>query len=75
MNKPAALNAIDLSMVRRIDAQLLEWQSNDDIVTIVLDGVGDKAFCAGGDVVSMYNAMHQEPGKTPQFLQDFFNFE
>ncbi len=75
LNKPAALNAIDLSMVRRIDAQLLEWQSNDDIVTIVLDGVGDKAFCAGGDVVSMYNAMHQEPGKTPQFLQDFFNFE
>ncbi|MDM7861025.1 enoyl-CoA hydratase/isomerase family protein [Alteromonas sp. ASW11-36] len=75
LNKPAALNAIDLSMVRRIDAQLLEWEGNEDIVCIVLDGIGDKAFCAGGDVVSMYNAMRQEPGKTPQFLQDFFNLE
>ncbi len=75
LNKTAALNAIDLSMVRRIDAQLIEWQSEDDLVCVVLDAVGEKAFCAGGDVVSMYNAMQQEPGKTPAFLQDFFNFE
>ena len=32
LNKTAALNAIDLSMVRRIDAQLIEWQSEDDLV-------------------------------------------
>lgn len=75
LNKTSALNAIDLSMVRRIDAQLMEWQNEDDLLCIVLDAVGEKAFCAGGDVVSMYNAMHQEPGKTPAFLQDFFNFE
>jgi enoyl-CoA hydratase/carnithine racemase len=75
LNKPAALNAIDLSMVRRIDAQLIDWQSDDDVVCVVLDSIGDKAFCAGGDVVSMHKAMQNEPGVTPQFLQDFFNFE
>ncbi|WP_100641606.1 enoyl-CoA hydratase/isomerase family protein [Alteromonas facilis] len=75
LNKLKALNAIDLSMVRRIDAQLVEWQSQEDIVCVILDSVGDKAFCAGGDVVSMYNAMVQEPKKTPAFLEDFFNYE
>ncbi|WP_100657420.1 enoyl-CoA hydratase/isomerase family protein [Alteromonas flava] len=75
LNKPQALNAIDLSMVRRIDAQLVEWQSDPDVVCVVLDSQGEKAFCAGGDIVSMYNAMREEPDKTPAFLEDFFNFE
>ena len=75
LNKPKALNAIDLSMVRRIDAQLVEWQSNDDIVCVLLDAFGDKAFCAGGDVVSMYNAMRETPNQIPGFVEDFFNYE
>lgn len=75
LNKPSALHAIDLSMVRRIDAQLMEWESDSNVVCILLDSLGDKAFCAGGDVVSMYNAMSQEPGKTPAFLEEFFSYE
>ncbi|MBT0587202.1 enoyl-CoA hydratase/isomerase family protein [Alteromonas oceanisediminis] len=75
LNKPKALNAIDLSMVKRIDAQLIEWQSDPNIVCVILDSSGDKAFCAGGDVVSMYKAMQAEPGRTPKFVEEFFTFE
>lgn len=75
LNKPEALHAIDLSMVRRIDAQLIEWQNDPQVVCVLLDSLGDKAFCAGGDVVSMYNAMLKEPGKTPAFLEEFFSYE
>lgn len=75
LNKPEALNAIDSSMVNRIDSQLAEWADDTDVVCILLDSAGEKAFCAGGDVVSMYQAMEQEPGKTPQFITSFFTRE
>ena len=57
LNKPQALNAIDLEMVDGLMAKLEAWQDDDNIALVVLDSTGDKAFCAGGDVVSMHNAM------------------
>jgi enoyl-CoA hydratase/carnithine racemase len=47
-------------MFELLHKQLLEWQSNDEIAMVILQGSGDKAFCAGGDVVSLYHALKIE---------------
>jgi enoyl-CoA hydratase len=56
LNRPKALNALTLGMVRRILPALQDWAADREIAHVVLDGTGDRALCAGGDVVSLYNA-------------------
>tara|TARA_R110000744_G_scaffold379953_2_gene499285 strand:- start:186 stop:1352 length:1167 start_codon:yes stop_codon:yes gene_type:complete len=60
LNAPKSLNALNLSMFVLLHKQLLAWQSDDDIAMVILQGAGDKAFCAGGDVVSLYHALKAE---------------
>jgi enoyl-CoA hydratase len=50
LNRPKALNALTLPMVRAIDPQLAAWADDDGIEAVVIRGAGDRAFCAGGDV-------------------------
>jgi len=55
LNNPKALNALSLSMIRLLHQQLKVWEADNNIALVILQGAGDKAFCAGGDVVSLYN--------------------
>ncbi len=75
LNKPNALNALDLEMASVMLHALEQWQTRDDIVAVVIDSVGEKAFCAGGDIVSMYSAMRESKGQIPPFLEAFFTIE
>ncbi len=75
LNKPRALNALDLEMAKIMLDALKSWQNREDVVMVLIDGVGDKAFCAGGDVVSMHQAMKASPDSIPGFLQEFFTVE
>jgi enoyl-CoA hydratase/carnithine racemase len=50
LNNPARLNVTDLEMVKTIYQQLKSWQDNKSVVAVFMQGDGDKAFCAGGDV-------------------------
>jgi len=68
LNRPAGLNAIDLPMVRVLQRQLDAWAQDDDIHAVVLRGAGEKAFCAGGDIRSLYDSYKH--GQT--LHQDFF---
>lgn len=60
LNAPKSLNALSLPMILLLTEQLNQWQSNDDIAVVLLKGAGDKAFCAGGDVVSLYHHLKSE---------------
>ncbi|KAK6645283.1 hypothetical protein RUM43_001559 [Polyplax serrata] len=51
LNRPKQLNTLNSSMVCKIRQKLMEW--SDDKYLIVIKGAGEKAFCAGGDVVSV----------------------
>ncbi|QJR82556.1 enoyl-CoA hydratase/isomerase family protein [Alteromonas pelagimontana] len=75
LNKPKALNALDLEMAKVMLEALKTWQDKADVVAVFVDSTLEKAFCAGGDVVSMYNAMRAEPSVIPDFLQTFFAVE
>ncbi len=56
LNRPRALNALTLDMVRAIDATLLAWADDPAVALVVVDGAGGRAFCAGGDIRAMYEA-------------------
>ncbi|ASJ72889.1 enoyl-CoA hydratase/isomerase family protein [Granulosicoccus antarcticus] len=53
--RPKALNALSHEMALTIEAALLEWQTDDDISLVLIDAEGEKAFCAGGDVATLYH--------------------
>ena len=55
LNRPKALNALTLTMVRRIAAALDDWEHDPGVTRIVLRGAGEKAFCAGGDIRHLYD--------------------
>lgn len=56
LNRPAGLNAITLDMVRSLTAQLQAWADDPQVYAVVLRGAGEKAFCAGGDIRSLYDS-------------------
>lgn len=51
LNRPKALNALNISMVKKILPKLKEYESK--VRMVIIQGAGDKAFCAGGDVKSV----------------------
>lgn len=59
LNRPAAYNALDLSMIRNMTPQLQAWNESDLCKVIILKATGNKAFCAGGDVKRVINDMEQ----------------
>ena len=73
LNVPKALNALNLDMIRLLAPQLSEWANDDAIALVVLKGHGEKAFCAGGDVVSLYKAMAANDGNN--HIETFFSEE
>jgi enoyl-CoA hydratase len=56
LNRPKALNALTLSMVDAMSAQLSAWRDDRDIEMVVVKGAGEKAFCAGGDIRALYDS-------------------
>jgi len=68
LNRPAGLNAITLDMVRSLTQQLQAWSDDPQVHAVVLRGAGEKAFCAGGDIRSLYDSF--KSGDT--LHEDFF---
>ena len=68
LNRPAGLNAITLDMVRNLQRQLDAWAQDPQVHAVVLRGAGEKAFCAGGDIRSLYDSF--KSGDT--LHEDFF---
>ena len=50
LNRPKALNALTLGMIEVIERAMEEWAVDDRVGAVLIQGAGDKAFCAGGDV-------------------------
>ncbi|NXA90979.1 HIBCH protein, partial [Melanocharis versteri] len=71
LNRPKALNALNLSMIQQIYPQIKMWEQDPETFLIIIKGTGEKAFCAGGDIRAI-----AEAGKVGgKLLQDFFRGE
>jgi enoyl-CoA hydratase len=55
LNRPRALNALTLTMVRLIAEALDRWESDGAVDRVVFLGAGERAFCAGGDIRRLYD--------------------
>jgi len=53
-NRPKALNALTLTMVRLTAAALDAWEADPAVTRVVICATGEKAFCAGGDIRLLY---------------------
>ena len=78
LNRPNALNSLDLQMAQLLSKQLRHWEGEEDVVAVILDSAGDKAFCAGGDITSVYQGMLENKtadAMDNQYAVDFFKTE
>jgi len=70
MNRPKALNALTYPMVLAIHDALKAWERDPEIALVILDGAGDRALCAGGDVRAIYDSAAQGSGFARRFWAD-----
>lgn len=75
LNSPKSLNALGMDMIALIYPKLQQWQTQDDITAIFLQGEGEKAFCAGGDIVYMYNDIIADKGNYSPGVEKYFTTE
>ncbi|MCE1249130.1 MAG: 3-hydroxyisobutyryl-CoA hydrolase, partial [Comamonadaceae bacterium] len=75
LNRPKALNALSLEMVRALMAQLLAWRDDPQVLAVAIRGSHKDgafgAFCAGGDI----RFLHQAGTAGQPVLEDFFTEE
>jgi enoyl-CoA hydratase/carnithine racemase len=56
LNRPSALNALSLSMVEELGAALHRFAEDPQVRAVLIQGAGEKAFCAGGDIRAIYDS-------------------
>jgi enoyl-CoA hydratase len=75
LNRPKALNALTLDMIRELTAVLLAWRADPSVKSVAIRGQGKEgafgAFCAGGDI----RFFHQAALAGDPRLEDFFTEE
>jgi enoyl-CoA hydratase len=73
LNRPKALNALNLSMVEQLDALLADWAGNPAVDAVLIRSASERAFCAGGDVRSI--GILPDPAERMAAGQAFFGTE
>ena len=75
LNRPKALNALSLDMIRSITQALEAWREDDRVQAVAIRGVNKEgpfgSFCAGGDI----RYFHQAALSGDASLEDFFTEE
>ncbi len=54
LNRPKALNAVTLGMVRALARQLADWAADPGVTRVLVTAAGGRAFSAGGDIRALY---------------------
>ena len=56
INREKALNALDSNVMTRLDKIFSELESDEEVLVIIITGVGSKAFVAGADIKEIREA-------------------
>ena len=70
LNRPTALNALTLGMIRGLAEWLERWRRDDAIRTVVFRGAGERAFCAGGDIRALHDALRAGDPLAKTFFEE-----
>ncbi|MGG5576256.1 enoyl-CoA hydratase/isomerase family protein [Myroides sp. C15-4] len=75
LNSEKTLNSLNLEMIETLTATMEAWKTSEEVVCIFIQGAGEKALCAGGDVRSLYdNIIAQRAIDGTQVPQGNFDF-
>jgi enoyl-CoA hydratase len=69
LNRPNALNALSLTLIEAFDARLEAWATDPAVKAVVVRGAGIRAFCAGGDVRSIWEGGRSVGGPASQLFR------
>ncbi|MGN8025374.1 enoyl-CoA hydratase/isomerase family protein [Microbacterium sp. 22242] len=71
LNRPRALNALSVGMIRAVHAALDAWRDDSDIEIVYIDGAGERGLCAGGDVRELHaQIVSGRSGETVEFFRE-----
>jgi len=70
LNRPKALNALTHAMCVSMKAQLAAWANDDAVKCVVIQGAGERAFCAGGDIRTLYDSGRAGTPYAVEFYRD-----
>jgi len=74
LNRPRALNSLDLEMIRFIEQALKEAEAEPQCQFVLLYGAGERGFCAGGDVKAIALAVQEKvPLPADQILHEEYD--
>jgi 3-hydroxyisobutyryl-CoA hydrolase len=73
LNRPSALNALNLSMVRDLTTKLKECIQDPGTSVVTLRGAGEKAFCSGGDLKLLTFSARDGKNYGQHFFYEEFN--
>ncbi len=68
--RPGVLNALSQSMINALNQQLTEWEGANHIKAVVIRATEGRAFCAGGDVRSVYERKLKNDPRISDFFRD-----
>lgn len=75
LNRPKALNAITHGMVGAMWRQLMAWKDDTTVRAVLIEGAGEKAFCAGGDVRALYDSRVSNADAHQAFFVDEYQLD
>jgi len=70
LTRQQVLNALNQKMINALDQQLAEWEMANHIKAVVIRAAEGRAFCAGGDVRSVYERKLENDPKLTEFFRD-----
>jgi enoyl-CoA hydratase len=70
LNRPKALNALTHGMCIGLAKALDEWAADNTIQAVAIRGAGPRAFCAGGDIRSLWESSRDKTASGLNFLRD-----
>ncbi|RLA62633.1 MAG: enoyl-CoA hydratase/isomerase family protein [Epsilonproteobacteria bacterium] len=72
LNSPKTLNALSIEMIISMTEQLETWEDDLEVRAVIMLSTSERAFCAGGDVVSLYKAMVEDKNAGEFFKYEYF---
>lgn len=63
LNRPAAIHALTLPMVRLMTKALVDWRDNPAVEVVLIDHADGRGFCAGGDVAMLRQSALSDGGR------------
>ena len=75
INRPAALGALTLGMVRDMTKALLAWAKDPAVVMVLIDHQGERGLSAGGDIRALYDSVNGDGVMALAFFREEYQLD